>query len=203
MNLRLLFRKLFKQYGSQHWWPAKARGYEARCLEICIGAILTQNTNWKNVERALANLRETRALSLKKLLTMRRSTIAILIRPSGYYNQKAIKLQAFAAFVKAQYVGSFRKMFKQPATALREELLTVHGIGRETADSILLYAGNKPVFVIDAYTKRFLATQGVAFRQYDEYREFFEKRLPRSVKLYQEFHALLVVHGKQRGPGKI
>lgn len=119
-----------------------------------------------------------------------------MIRPSGYYNHKALKLQAFAAFVKAQFAGSFRRMFKEPTMALREQLLGVHGIGKETADSMLLYAGNKPIFVVDAYTKRMLAKHGVVFREYDQYRQWFEKRLSRKVKLYQEFHALIVTSGK-------
>lgn len=165
---------------------------------MCVGAILTQNTNWKNVERALVNLRQAKALSLEKLLTVPRSRLAALIRPSGYYNQKALKLQAFCRFVQLEYGGRFRRMFREPTMALRGQLLRIHGIGKETADSMLLYAGNKPVFVIDTYTKRMLAKQGIAFRQYDEYREWFEKRLPRNVKLFQEFHALLVAWGKAR-----
>lgn len=197
MNVFRLYGQLRRQYGPQAWWPAKARGYEARCLEICLGAILTQNTNWKNVERALDNLRRAGALSLPRLLVMPRKELAALIRPSGYYNQKAIKLQAFAAFVQAGCGGSFRKMFKQPTMAVREQLLRVHGIGKETADSMLLYAGNKPIFVIDAYTKRLLAGKGIVFKEYDEYRNFFEKQLRRNVKLYQEFHALMVRWGKE------
>ncbi len=199
MNLRRLYTRLQRQYGPQHWWPTSARGYEARCFEICIGAILTQNTNWQNVERALDNLRQARALSLSVLLKMPRRQLAALIRPTGYYNQKAIKLQTFTTFVKAQYGGSFRQMFKQPTMALRQQLLAVHGIGEETADSILLYAGHKPIFVIDAYTKRLLARHGIVFREYDQYREWCEKRLPRKVKLYQELHALMVAAGKDSG----
>ncbi len=199
LNVKGLYQSLRRQYGPQHWWPAKARGYEARCFEICVGAILTQNTNWKNVEQALEKLRRARALSFKKLLTMRRKTLAALIRPSGYFNQKAIKLQAFATFVKVRFGGSFRRMFKLSTMALREQLLQVHGIGKETADSILLYAGNKPIFVIDAYTKRLLEEQGTVYREYDEYRQWFEKHLPRKVKLYQEFHALIVQWGKNAG----
>ncbi|MBI4090323.1 MAG: hypothetical protein HY421_02875 [Candidatus Kerfeldbacteria bacterium] len=203
LNVRRLYQTLRRQYGAQRWWPAKAQGYEARCFEICVGAILTQHTNWQNVERALSHLRSTDSLSLERMVAMSRSRLAILIRPSGFFNQKAIKLKALTAFVKTQYGGSFRRMFAELTMVLRQQLLTVHGIGKETADAILLYAGNKPIFVIDAYTKRFLAAQGVAFRAYDEYRWFFEKRLPRKVKLYQEFHALLVAHGKLDRPGKI
>ncbi|MBI4092899.1 MAG: endonuclease III domain-containing protein [Candidatus Kerfeldbacteria bacterium] len=196
MNFLRLYGQLRRQYGPQQWWPAKTRGFEARCLEICVGAILTQNTNWKNVEKALENLRHTRLLSLEKLLIMPRPKLATLIRPSGYYNQKAIKLQAFATFMKVQYGGSFRRMFIQPTMALRQQLVAVHGIGKETADSMLLYAGGKSIFVIDTYTKRMLAEHGIVFRQYDEYRQWFEKRLPRKVKLFQEFHALMVAWGK-------
>lgn len=197
-NLRRLYGALLQQYGRQYWWPANARSYEARCFEICVGAILTQSTNWKNVERALENLRRARALSLKKFFVMRRSTLARRIRPSGYYNQKALKLRAFAAFVTRRFGGSFRRMFAQPAEALREQLLGVHGIGRETADSMLLYAGNKPVFVIDAYTKRWCAARGITRKGYDEYRAWFESNLPRRVSLYKEFHALIVAWGKDR-----
>ncbi len=197
-DLRRLYRSLFRRYGPQGWWPARARGYEARCLEICVGAILTQNTNWKNVERALGNLRRVQALSLGKFLAMPRSRLAELIRPSGYFNQKSLKLKAFATFVKARHQGSFRRMFKTPTMALREQLLGVHGVGRETADSMLLYAGSKPIFVVDAYTRRWCVKLGVVFNQYDEYREFFEKRLPRNVNLFQEFHALIVAWAKDR-----
>lgn len=198
MNLVRRHAALLRRYGHQHWWPAKARGYEARCLEICTGAILTQNTNWKNVERALNNLRQGGTTSLDRLLAMPRKRLAALVRPSGYYNQKAVKLLAFAAFVRAAYGGSFRRMFKVPTMALRERLLGVHGIGKETADSMLLYAGNKPIFVIDAYTKRWCAEFDAVFSDYDEYREFFEKHLPRKVKLFQEFHALIVAWAKDR-----
>ncbi|MFH0829080.1 MAG: endonuclease III domain-containing protein [Candidatus Kerfeldbacteria bacterium] len=198
MDPRREYMALRRRYGPQHWWPVDGpKGYEAAALEICVGAILTQNTSWQNVKKALDNLRSAKAFSYKMLLTMPRKRLAQLIRPSGYYNQKALKLQAFLTFVAAEYGGSFRKMFKQPAMALREQLLAVHGIGKETADSMLLYAGNKPIFVVDAYTKRFLAEKGITFGDYDEYRVFFEKRLRRNVKLYQEFHALIVAWGKE------
>lgn len=200
MDLRRLYRLLRKQYGPQAWWSAQVRGYEARCFEICVGAILTQNTNWKNVEKALGHLRSVRGLSLARMRTMQRRTLASLIRPSGYYNQKALKLQAFCTFVITEYGSSFRRMFREPTMALREKLLGVHGIGKETADSILLYAGQKPIFVIDSYTKRLLAGKGIVFKEYDEYREWFEKRLRRNVKLYQEFHALIVAAGKTDAP---
>ncbi len=198
LDLRRRFQALRRRFGPQHWWPAQATRSEARALEICVGAILTQNTNWQNVERALEHLRTQELLSLPKLLSVRRRKLALIIRPSGYYNQKAVKLQAFAAFVSARYGGSFRRMFRQPTMVIREALLGVHGIGKETADSILLYAGHKPVFVIDAYTKRWLAAVGIVFREYDQYRLFFEKELPRNVKLYQEFHALIVAWGKRQ-----
>lgn len=199
MDLRREYTVLRRRFGEQHWWPVDGpKGFEARCLEICIGAILTQNTNWRNVKRALDNLRSEKVFSFSELLGMSRKRLAQLIRPSGYYNQKALKLQAFLTFVEAEYGGSFRRMFREPTMSLREQLLGVHGIGKETADSILLYAGKKPIFVVDSYTKRFLAERGITFGDYDEYRAYFEKRLRRNVKLYQEFHALIVSWGKDQ-----
>ena len=199
MDLRREYAVLKRRFGAQHWWPVDGpKGYEASCLEMCAGAILTQNTSWQNVRKALDNLRTVKAFSFSKLLAMPRKRLAQLIRPSGYYNQKALKLQAFLTFVEAEYSGSFRSMFKEPTMALRAKLLAVHGIGKETADSMLLYAGKKPIFVIDAYTKRFLATKGVVFDDYDGYRAYFEKHLRRNVKLYQEYHALIVAWGKEQ-----
>lgn len=199
MDLRQHYRVLFKKYGPQQWWPAQASEPEARALEICVGAILTQNTNWQNVEHALERLRQARVLSFPKLLGMPEDQLAEHIRPSGYYHEKAKKLRTFLTFVRSEYGASFQRMFEQPTMSLRQQLLGIHGIGKETADSMLLYAGNKPIFVIDSYCKRWLKKKGIEFEEYDEYREFFEKHLPRNVKLYQDFHALIVAWGKDRG----
>lgn len=196
IDLRRTYDRLYRQYGPQGWWPATACGYEARCLEICIGAILTQHTNWANVEKALANLRDAGVLTFPRLHALPQRTLERLIRPSGYYHQKARTVRAFLAFVHSSYSARFHRMFAQPSLALRAELLSVRGIGKETADSLLLYAGNKPIFVIDAYTKRLLAPHSIVFKEYDDYRTFIERRLPRNAKYFQEYHALIVAHGK-------
>lgn len=210
MDLRRQYRTLLKTHGPQHWWPITTVGgrrlpppkpmTEAAAVEIALGAILTQNTAWRNVEKALLSLKREQRLALSSILTMPERTLATLVKPSGFFNQKAKKLKAFAAFVAARSKGKLLKLRSAPTMPLRNELINVHGIGPETADSILLYALGKPVFVIDAYTKRWLAEKGMILHDYEEYRLFFEKHLPRNVALYQEFHALLVAWGKnQRG----
>lgn len=200
MNPQKIYRKLYKHFGPQGWWPIfdKKTG---RCeyrggrnlsgrdkFEICVGAILTQNTAWKNVERALNNLTAANCLSPEKIVRAR--NLAALIRPAGYYNQKAKKLRLFG---RAFIVENLRN---------REKLLGLWGIGPETTDSILLYAFGEPVFVIDVYTKRLCEVLGVKFKTYDEYRHFFESQLPRGSKLYNEFHALIVAWGKMHGDKK-
>ncbi len=202
MDPRREYTTLRRHFGAQHWWPVDGpKGYESSALEICVGAILTQNTNWQNVRIALDNLRMAKEFTFERLRILPRQQLEQLIRPSGYYRQKALKLQAFLTFVAVESNGSFRKMFKESTMVLRAKLLAVHGIGRETADSMLLYAGKKPIFVIDTYTKRFLAQKGITFDDYDEYRAFFEKHLHRNVKLYQEYHALMVAWGKVQRRG--
>lgn len=215
MNLIRIYHRLAKKYGPQDWWPVlvfetrrhedtktrriKASKFdEAEMFEICVGAILTQNTNWGNVERAIYKLKKEKILSPRKILNTSPNKLRGLIRSSGYYNEKAKKLMAYSLWLMDDYGGSLNKFFKQPLKKCREELLAVHGIGPETADSILLYAGRKPSFVIDAYTRRLCQKYGVAFKTYDEYKEYFEKRLPKSVKLYNEFHALIVCWGKEK-----
>lgn len=206
MDLKRQFTVLRRQFGPQTWWPITAMHgrrlpppkpmTEAAAVEIAVGAILTQNTAWKNVEKALINLKRAGLLSVSKLVTVRQSVLASVIRPSGFFNQKAMKLKAFAAFVTVRSRGRLLGLRAVPTMALRNELLAVHGLGPETADAILLYALGKPVFVIDTYTKRWLATKKITGTSYEEYRQFFEKRLPRQVALYQQFHALLVAWGK-------
>lgn len=213
MDLKREFRKLLKKYGPQGWWPlTSVRGErlppprpmtESAAVEIAAGAILTQNTAWRNVEKALINLKQAKLLSIPDLLVVRQAELARVIRPSGFFNQKAKKLKAFAAFVAARGKGRLLSLRAAPTLPLRAELLNVHGIGQETADSILLYALGKPVFVIDAYTKRWLAEKGMILHDYEEYRLFFEKHLPRNVRLYQEFHALLVAGGKTNGKNNL
>jgi endonuclease-3 related protein len=183
---------LFAVHGPQHWWPGGTP------FEIIIGAILTQNTSWTNVERAMEGLRRERLLTPRAIESVSPLRLACLIRSSGYFRQKAKKLKAFAAFLRAEYHGSLAKMFRTPTPILRAQLLTIHGIGPETADCILLYAGKRPIFVVDAYTRRLLERHGLADRKhsYEEIRQLFERSVPADVALYNEFHALIVQSGK-------
>ncbi len=183
---------LSDELGPMHWWPARTP------FEVIVGAILTQNTAWVNVERAMANLRRERLLTPRALERVPWGRLARLVRPSGYFRQKAKKLKAFVRFLRRDFGGSLARMFRTPTAELRERLLGVHGIGPETADSILLYAGNHRVFVVDAYTKRILQRHGLAGEQagYEEVRRLFESCLPHDPALYNEFHALLVNVGK-------
>ncbi|NPA22406.1 MAG: endonuclease III domain-containing protein [Candidatus Micrarchaeota archaeon] len=179
-----LYKTLLERYGPQGWWPADSP------YEMAVGAILTQNTNWKNVEKAIANLKKANLLTPKAMLEAPLEKIKELIRPSGYYNQKAERLKLMTkAFLEANPDWDRRK--------LREHFLRVKGIGKETADSIVLYAFHKPIFVIDAYTRRFCKHFGLfEGKDYDEYREFFERNLPRDVDIFKEYHALIVRWGK-------
>ncbi len=186
------YEAMSRTLGPMHWWPAQT------AFEVIVGAILTQSTAWVNVERAIANLRSARLLTPSAMLAVRSQRLAELVRPSGYFRQKAKKLKAFVRFLQSEYGGSLRRMFESPTLELREKLLAVHGIGPETADSILLYAGNHPVFVVDAYTHRILERHAVASGKpnYEAVRSFIEDSLPRSAELYNEFHALIVNTGK-------
>lgn len=178
--------------GPMHWWPAKTP------FEVIVGAILTQSTSWGNVERAINNLRSARMLTPSAILGVRASRLAMLVRPSGYFRQKAKKLKAFAQFLHVAYGGSLKRMFRTPTLELRKKLLSVHGIGPETADSILLYAGNHPVFVVDAYTHRIFSRHAITGGKpdYEAVRAQFEGALPRRAQLLNEFHALIVNTGK-------
>ncbi|HEV8385703.1 MAG TPA: endonuclease III domain-containing protein [Candidatus Acidoferrales bacterium] len=186
------YKALYDALGPQHWWPARTP------FEVIVGAILTQNTAWTNVEKAIANLRRERLLSPAALERVPQAKLARLIRSSGYFRQKAKKLKAFVRFLRLEFRGSLTKMFRTPTAELREKLLGVHGIGPETADSILLFAGQHPVFVVDAYTKRILVRHGLASEKasYEEIRALFESTLPRDANLYNEFHGLIVMTGK-------
>jgi endonuclease-3 related protein len=189
------FDAMYTALGPQHWWPASAEG---GAFEVIVGAILTQSTAWTNVEKAIANLRRERLLTPRGLERVSLRKLARLVRPSGYFRQKAKKLKAFVEFLRGEYSGSLEKMFGTPTLELREKLLGVHGIGPETADSILLYAGNHPVFVVDAYTKRILMRHGLAGEKsgYEDLRALFESNLPREAALFNEYHGLLVHVGK-------
>ncbi|MFZ0638078.1 MAG: hypothetical protein WAN33_03985 [Candidatus Acidiferrales bacterium] len=191
-SLPLYYQTLFDHLGPQRWWPAKTP------FEVIVGAILTQNTSWLNVERAITNLRRAHLLTPRALERVPFARLSSLIRSSGYFRQKAKKLKAFVRFLRADYSGSLARMFATPTAELREKLLAVHGIGPETADSILLYAGHKDVFVVDAYTKRIFSRHGFVPEDvpYEELRALIEAALPRDVSRYNEFHALLVQVGK-------
>ncbi len=190
-RLKDLYKRLLATYGHQHWWPADTP------YEVVVGAVLTQNTNWKNVERAIANLKKERALNEKAILKMDIRKLQRLVRPSGFYKQKAERLKlATRKWIELKDADLSSRQ-------LRSEWLSVKGIGKETADSILLYAMDRPFFVIDAYTRRFCKRHlKKEFREYDDYRWFFEKNLPRDVKLYKEYHALIVEWGKDFSPRK-
>lgn len=187
-----MYELLLEHFGPQNWWPAET------ALEVMVGAVLTQNTNWKNVEKAIANLRKRDILSLEGLRSIELSDLANEIRPAGYFNIKAKRLSNFINFVWDQFDGGLDGLFGQETQTLREGLLSVKGIGPETADSILLYAANRPIFVIDAYTYRILRRHGMAEEQasYDELQEFFMTHLPEDKALFNEFHALIVSTGK-------
>jgi endonuclease-3 related protein len=178
--------------GPMRWWPAQTP------FEVIVGAILTQSTGWGNVERAIANLRSARVLTPSAMLRVRTPRLAALVRPSGYFRQKAKKLKAFVRFLQTGYQGSLKRMFLTPTSELREKLLSVHGIGPETADSILLYAGNHPVFVVDAYTHRIFGRHGITDGKpdYENVRALIETSIPRQPELFNEFHALIVNTGK-------
>ncbi len=183
---------LLAAYGRQGWWPGSG------CFETIAGAILTQNTNWANVEKAINRLKAANALDAGKLHNMDQDTLAELIRPAGYYNIKAGRLKNFLNWLYENYDGNLDALANMSVYSLREELLAVKGIGRETADSIILYGFDKPVFVIDTYTARVLIRHGLIEPEadYEQLRDLFESSLPADTKLYNEYHALLVRVGK-------
>jgi endonuclease-3 related protein len=191
--LDVFYRALHSSLGPQRWWPARTR------FEVIVGAILTQNTTWTNVERAIALLRSERLLNAPAITRVPLRRLERLVRPSGYFRQKARKLKAFVAFLNAEFGGSLDRMFRLPTAELREKLLAVHGIGPETADSILLYAGNYPSFVIDAYTRRVLDRHGLldARAGYEAAQTLFHRHLPLEATLFNQYHALLVETGKR------
>ncbi|HLA84035.1 MAG TPA: endonuclease III domain-containing protein [Thermoguttaceae bacterium] len=186
--LQEVYRRLFDAYGPQHWWPGQSP------FEVVVGAVLVQNTNWKNVEQAIANLRDADLLSPRALFDTPVEELAELIRPAGYYRIKARRLSNLVRMIVEEYDGDLDAMFAAGAATLREKLLEVNGVGPETADSILLYAGNLPVFVIDGYTYRVMTRHGWIEPEIDYHglQEHFETHLPQDVVLYNEFHALLV-----------
>lgn len=190
--LEEVYRLLFNQWGPQFWWPGRTR------LEIIVGAILTQNTAWTNVEKAICRLRKARALNLRRLHSVDLKTLAEWIRPAGYFNVKARRLRSFTQLMFGRFGGDLRRLFALETPALREVLLSVNGIGPETADSILLYAAGRPAFAVDAYTRRFMMRHGWigSGATYDDIARVFAAGLPRRVALYNEYHALIVALGK-------
>ncbi|MEW6386745.1 MAG: endonuclease III domain-containing protein [Thermodesulfobacteriota bacterium] len=190
--LREMYQKLWEAFGPQGWWPGDSP------FEVCLGAILTQNTNWHNVARVLGELKAEGLLNPRALLKMPEDELARRLKPVGYFNVKARRLKNFLAFFAGQFQGSLDLMAQTDLEALRAALLTVNGIGPETADSILLYALNRPTFVVDAYTFRILGRHGLVGESvsYEELRQTFMEHLTPEVAFYQEFHALLVRLGK-------
>jgi endonuclease III related protein len=188
-----VYGRLFAYYGPQHWWPAEEP------FEMIVGAILTQSAAWTNVEKAVVNLKKAGALSPKALRRLPEAELAQLIFPTGYYNAKARKLKAFAEYFGSKYNDSLEKLLRGEVNELRNEFLSVYGIGEETADSILLYAGHKPIFVIDAYTRRIAGRLGLkpAGEKYPDYQRLFMEALPPDAQLFNEYHALLVRLGKE------
>ncbi|MCG2712495.1 MAG: endonuclease III domain-containing protein [Candidatus Omnitrophica bacterium] len=187
-----IYEKLYTFYGPQHWWPAKSR------FEMIVGAILTQNTSWANVKIAITDLRKGRMLTPGKILKADIKKLAMAIRPSGYFNLKAKRLKNFTAFLFKHYKGSLDRMFNTRTSILRKMLLDVNGIGEETADSILLYAGYKPAFVVDAYTRRIFIRHGIisASDTYAQIQKKITTNLNSDEELFNEYHALIVALGK-------
>lgn len=192
LQVKKIYQALFSHFGPQHWWPGNTM------LEISVGAILTQNTAWINVEKAIQGLKKEKKLSIKSLHSISPDECARIIRPAGYYNIKAQRLKNFIAMLKQQSGGSLRRLQRLNIEQARQRLLSVNGIGKETADSIILYALEKPVFVIDAYTRRILSRHGFiqGNEEYDELRRMIERLLTPDVQLYNEYHALIVMTGK-------
>jgi endonuclease III related protein len=192
-TLLAVYQRLYSRYGPQHWWPADEP------FEVIVGAILTQSAAWKNVEKCVSNLKSAGALTPSVLRKLSSADLAQLIHASGYYNAKTVKLKAFAVWFGENYHDSLEKLFFEDTCGLRKKLLEVHGIGEETADSILLYAGNKPVFVIDAYTRRVIDRLGIRVEgnKYQHYQKLFMDNLPLDTRIFNEYHALLVALGKE------
>ena len=190
-KLMEIYNLLYDAFGPQHWWPGETQ------IEIAVGAILTQNTSWSNVKKAITNLHNADCLSAEKLFELPNERLAELIKPAGYYNIKTKRLKNFINWFNEQYSGDFKLLEDVNTNVLREELLSINGVGRETADSILLYALERPVFVIDAYTARITQRHHLSGPEadYEMLRDLFESNLSQEVPLYNEFHALIVRTG--------
>lgn len=203
MHPARIYTQLHATYGPQHWWPVQGavqRGVHDATFEILVGCILTQNTAWTNVEKAIAALVRRRLLTPQATAAVRIDVLRACIRPAGYFNQKAKKLKILSRTIVDDYGGNSKKFI---GAVSRDALLALWGVGPETADSMLLYAGKRPEFVVDTYTKRLCATYGVEFATYDAYKRYFTECLPADAALYNEFHALIVAWGKsQKRRGK-
>ena len=209
-DLKLVYEILYSYYGPQGWWPVTNDGFyptyrknyfgpltESECFEIVVGCILTQNASWRNVEKCIINLKKGNLLTPKKILNLSSNVFEDLIRPSIYYRQKSARLKDLCRWI-ISHGGKIKDILKGDPIALRGELLSIKGIGKETADSILLYAGYHPFFVIDAYTKRlFMRLYNREISDYDTLQEIFHSSLDRDFKIYNEFHALIVEHSKK------
>ena len=187
-RLREIFERLLDHFGPLHWWPAETP------FEVVIGAFLTQNTAWRNVEVAIDALRQAGALSPEGLAELSTEELQQCIRPAGYFRQKAERLHGFVSYLHAEHCGNLQRLLSGPLEETRRKLLSLKGIGPETADSILLYAGNYPSFVVDAYTRRLFARLGIlqGDEDYETIRRLFMEQLPHDVDLYNEYHALIV-----------
>ncbi|MBF0493292.1 MAG: endonuclease III domain-containing protein [Deltaproteobacteria bacterium] len=191
--LEEIFQKMLQHFGPQKWWPAET------AFEVIVGAVLTQNTNWMNVEKAITQLKQKKLLNFKSLFEIEEASLAELIRPAGYFNVKAKRLKALLRFIFEETEGELDPLFELPPSNLREKLLQVKGVGPETADSILLYAAQKPIFVVDQYTYRVLSRHFLIPEEssYEEMQYFMIQHLPEDLNLFNEYHALIVRVGKE------
>jgi endonuclease-3 related protein len=187
----LLYKSLLNEYGFQNWWPADTID------EMIIGSILTQNVSWQNVKKAIQNLKDQDLLSFEKLHEHPINDFSLLLKPTRFYNQKAQKLLNFSCYFKEKYDFNYNRLFNNNQTILRKELLSINGIGKETADSILLYAGNYNIFVIDAYTIRLLNRLGILDKnneKYDYVQNLITESVENNITIYKDFHAQIVIH---------
>ena len=203
-----MYDLLLAEFGPQGWWPVTKESEiipdyrqsrsltEKQKLEICFGAILTQNTSWKNAEKALISLNKKDLINAGKIIKIKNEKLAEIIKSSGYHNQKAKKLKNFCKFLFENYRGKLDLMFDNEINELRKELLSINGVGPETADSIILYSAKKPIFVIDAYAKRIMGRVGYKEKTYGGLSKLFMESLPNNERLFNEYHALIVELGK-------
>lgn len=193
-NLIEIYNRLYEAYGPQNWWPADTP------LEVMVGAVLTQNTSWRGAAQAVANLKREGVLGIADLQALDSGKLAELIRPAGYFNVKARRLKNLIGFAAEAFNGDLKAVSRLSTSELREQLLGVHGVGPETADSILLYAFQRPIFVVDAYTRRVMSRHGLIHQAagYDLLQQLFMEHLAHDASLFNEYHALLVRVGKER-----